>query len=220
MLQQCAGKFGLYEHSVHYKPRQRTAQLLCAKPLSWAFGPINVSAASLLSAYYCSSCMQSGMSYMPQQHAKWCCVLSGKGVHSCHAYYMCRAQVRLQALPEQGCILVSHPLLRDAYSSYFHQTVVLLCRHSFASGTYGLFLNRFLSDDAKAKVDRTIRGSGSPPPRQAAASSSGLDLARDMPAAMQAMLGQPFTASDLCRIIVYVFCLSCCRQLVQYVSVF
>lgn len=108
---------------------------------------------------------------------------------SCNAHYMCRAQVRLQAVPEQGCILVSHPLLRDAYSSFFHQTVVLVCRHSFASGTYGLFLNRFLSADAKAKVDRMMRGRGSQQSQQAAGSSSGLDLARDMPAALQAMLG-------------------------------
>ena len=128
---------------------------------------------------------------------------------------MCRVQVRLQAVPEQGCILVSHPLLRDAYSSYFHQTVVLLCRHSFASGTYGLILNRFLSADAKAKVNRMIRGHGSQPPRQATASSSGLDLARDMPAAMQAMLGQPFTASYKCQCVlpvmlpaVYAVCVS------------
>lgn len=113
-------------------------------------------------------------------------------LHSCNAHDMCRAQVRLQAVPEQGCILVSHPLLRDAYSSYFHQTVVLLCRHSFASGTYGLILNRFLSAGAKAKMDRMIRGQTP----QHAASSSGLDLARDMPAALQAMLGQSLTHTD------------------------
>lgn len=144
------------------------------------------------------------------------------GKHSCNAHYMCRAQVRLQAVPEQGCILVSHPLLRDAYSSFFHQTVVLLCRHSFANGTYGLVLNRFLSTDAKAKVNRMMRGHGSQPPQQAAGSSSGLDLARDVPAALQAMLGQSFTASDLhadlCGVTAYMFSLSCCWQFVQYVS--
>ena len=105
---------------------------------------------------------------------------------------MCSAQVSLQAVPEPGCILVSHPLLRDAYSSYFHQTVVLLCRHSFASGTYGLFLNRYLSTDAKAKVEDMVKGRASWSSSQAD-SSGVLDLARDMPAAMKAMLGQSVT---------------------------
>lgn len=131
---------------------------------------------------------------------------------------MCRAQVRLQAVPEQGCILVSHPLLRDAYSSYFHQTVVLLCRHSFASGTYGLILNRLLSANAKAKMDRMIRDQ----PPQNAGSSSGLDLARDMPAALQAMLGQSLTQTDphpdSCLVTVYDVSLSGCQDLAQYVS--
>lgn len=132
---------------------------------------------------------------MHQQAAKSCCFFHMMRLHSCNAHYTCTAQVRLQAVPEQGCILVSHPLLRDPYSSYFHQTIVLLCRHSFASGTYGLFLNRLLSADAKAKVNRMIRRHGSRSPQQPAGSSSGLDLARDMPAALQAMLGQSFIHS-------------------------
>ncbi|KAL3150065.1 hypothetical protein ABBQ38_013412 [Trebouxia sp. C0009 RCD-2024] len=95
------------------------------------------------------------------------------------------SQVSLRAVPEQGCILVSHPLLRDSRITFFHQTVVLLCRHSFASGTYGLVLNRVLSNEAKARVNDMIKGldSSSDP-----ASSAGLDLALDMPLAMQAML--------------------------------
>lgn len=100
---------------------------------------------------------------------------------------MCRAQVSLRAVPEQGCILVSHPLLRDSHSNFFYQTVVLLCRHTFASGTYGLILNRLLSNDAKARVNDMIKGLDSP---SDPASSPGLDLALDMPLAMQAMLGQ------------------------------
>ncbi|KAL3144055.1 hypothetical protein ABBQ32_003854 [Trebouxia sp. C0010 RCD-2024] len=94
-------------------------------------------------------------------------------------------QVSLRAVPEQGCILVSHPLLRDSHSNFFYQTVVLLCRHTFASGTYGLILNRLLSNDAKARVNDMIKGLDSP---SDPASSPGLDLALDMPLAMQAML--------------------------------
>ena len=108
--------------------------------------------------------------------------------HSCKAHNMCRAQVSLRAVPEQGCILVSHPLLRDSHSNYFYQTVVMLCRHSFASGTYGLILNRILSNEAKARVHDMIQGLDSS--HGHAASSAGVDLALDMPLAMQTMLGQ------------------------------
>lgn len=109
--------------------------------------------------------------------------------YTCNAHSMCRAQVSLQAVPQQGCVLVSHPLLRGRHSNDFYQTVVLLCRHSFANGTYGLILNSFLSNDARTRWDDMRGGFDSWQPQHAVRQAD-LDLARDMPLALQAMRGQ------------------------------
>ena len=94
----------------------------------------------------------------------------------------------LQATPEQGCLLVSHPLLYSAhFSNFFHQTVVLLCQHSVTSGTYGLILNKLMTRDAGAVVADLIGDSASLPGESSAGK---LDLARDLPAALQAVLGE------------------------------
>lgn len=43
--------------------------------------------------------------------------------------------------PGAGKILISEPFLEDPF---FKRSVVLLCRHSLAEGSFGLVLNRFL----------------------------------------------------------------------------
>ena len=65
-------------------------------------------------------------------------------------------QVRLQAIPEQASLLVSHPLLYHPSFNFFYQTVILLCRHSLTSGAYGLALNKLMSMEAKAIMSEII----------------------------------------------------------------
>ncbi len=43
--------------------------------------------------------------------------------------------------PSKGSILISEPFLADPY---FKRTVVLLCEHNDAEGTFGFILNKFL----------------------------------------------------------------------------
>ena len=100
---------------------------------------------------------------------------------------MAGMQVRLQAVPERACLLVAHPLMYG--DSFFNRTVVMLCRHSLASGTYGLVLNRLMSSDAKSKVQEMVQGSSTIQSSIQSQTASGLDLARDMSTAIEAMMG-------------------------------
>ncbi len=106
---------------------------------------------------------------------------------------LCMWQVRLQAIPEQASLLVSHPLLYHPSFNFFYQTVILLCRHSLTSGAYGLALNKLMSMEAKAIMSE-IMISNSPNPhgqqRSRMQPEPKLDLSRDMPVAMQGFLGE------------------------------
>lgn len=96
-------------------------------------------------------------------------------------------------MPEQACLLVSHPLLYHPSFNFFYQTVVLLCRHSLTSGTYGLALNKLMSREAKAIMSE-IMVSNSPNPSGHQGSrmlpEAKLDLSRDLPDARQGVLGE------------------------------
>ncbi|DBA77543.1 TPA: hypothetical protein ACH3X1_009355 [Trebouxia sp. C0004] len=97
-------------------------------------------------------------------------------------------QVRLQAVPEQASLLVSHPLLYHPSFNFFYQSVVLLCRHSLTSGAYGLALNKLMSTEAKAITSEIIVSSSPNPSAQQRSSmqpEANLDLSRDLPVAMQ-----------------------------------
>ncbi len=103
---------------------------------------------------------------------------------------LCWWQVRLQAMPEQACLLVSHPLLYHPSFNFFYQTVVLLCRHSLTSGTYGLALNKLMSTEAKAIMSEIMTSNSPTPPGQQQSrmqSEADLDLSRDLPVAMQGL---------------------------------
>ncbi len=103
---------------------------------------------------------------------------------------LCWWQVRLQAMPEQACLLVSHPLLYHPSFNFFYQTVVLLCRHSLTSGTYGLALNKLMSREAKAIMSE-VMASSSPTPhgqqqsRMQPAANPG--SSRDLPVVVQGL---------------------------------
>ncbi|KAL0037191.1 hypothetical protein WJX79_005011 [Trebouxia sp. C0005] len=103
-------------------------------------------------------------------------------------------QVRLQAMPEQACLLVSHPLLYHPSFNFFYQTVVLLCRHSLTSGAYGLALNKLMSTEAKA-IMSDIMVSNSPASHGQQQSrmqpEANLDLSKDLPAATQGFPESP-----------------------------
>lgn len=97
-------------------------------------------------------------------------------------------QVRLQAMPEQASLLVSHPLLYHPSFNFFYQTVVLLCRHSLTSGTYGLALNKLMSTEAKAIMSEIMVSNSSTSHGQQQSRTqpdASLDLSRDLPVAMQ-----------------------------------
>lgn len=90
-------------------------------------------------------------------------------------------------MPEQACLLVSHPLMYHASFNFFYQTVVLLGRHSLASGTYGVVLNKLLSTEAKEMMARVM---GSHPSQTLGQPQANLDLARDLPVVLQALMGE------------------------------
>lgn len=60
--------------------------------------------------------------------------------HICHdnSLDICQQGVELQAMPSQGALLLAHP----AMAGTFNRAVVLLCRHGFHQGSYGLIINR------------------------------------------------------------------------------
>ena len=88
---------------------------------------------------------------------------------------------------------MSHPLLYSPhFSNFFYQTVVLLCQHSLASGTYGLILNKLMTRDAGAVVADLIGDSALPIGESPAGK---LYLARDLPVALQAVLGEHISMS-------------------------
>ena len=95
-------------------------------------------------------------------------------------------------MPEQACLVVAHPLLYHTSFNFFFQTVVLICRHSLASGTYGLTLNRLMSSEAKAIMNNITAASSLTPDRQPAWTQpqANLDLSRDLPAVLQALMGK------------------------------
>lgn len=96
-----------------------------------------------------------------------------------------KPQVRLQALPEQGCLLASHPLLYASHFNFFYQTVVVLCQHNLSSGSYGLVLNKLMSSNGREVLDDMSRLVDD---AAAAGAAGGLNLARDLPAALQALM--------------------------------
>ena len=110
---------------------------------------------------------------------------------NCSACYMPFLQVRLQALPEQGCLLVSHPLLYASHFNFFYQTVVVLCQHNLSSGSYGLVLNKLMSSNSREVLDDMSRLMDD---TAAAGAAGGLNLARDLPVALQALMGKPLTS--------------------------
>ena len=93
-------------------------------------------------------------------------------------------------MPEQACLLVSHPLLYHPSFNFFYQTVVLLCRHSLTSGTYGLALNKLMSKEAKA-IMFEIMVSNSPTAHGQQQSrmqpEADFDSSRDLPVTMQGL---------------------------------
>lgn len=123
---------------------------------------------------------------------------------------LCLWQVRLQAMPEQACLLVSHPLLYHPSFNFFYQTVVLLCRHSLTSGAYGLALNKLMSTEAKA-IMSDIMVSNSPASHGQQQSrmqpEANLDLSKDLPAATQGFPGESHSTRPSKKL--DLFC-SCC----------
>lgn len=103
-------------------------------------------------------------------------------------------------MPEQASLLVSHPLLYHPSFNFFYQTVVLLCRHSLTSGTYGLALNKLMSTEAKAIMSEIMVSNSSTSHGQQQSRTqpdASLDLSRDLPVAMQGFQGEILLPSTL-----------------------